>query len=187
MIETIISNNCAGGAVLHELGMEFKTPTINLQILPEEYGKFCSNLRYYMSARLMNYIPAYMSEHHKDMLQKMFGGIPDMPYGIINDILVCFQHYNTFEEARCKWEERKSKIDYEHIGFIFHARGPEYEQEAKAFLQEDLPNKLCITEGFVIPGSIALYPKEGDNAFSAVNGKLLIVQAADYNMWRKLG
>ena len=35
MIETIISNNCAGGAVLHELEMEFKTPTINLQIFPE--------------------------------------------------------------------------------------------------------------------------------------------------------
>ena len=64
MIETIISNNCTGGAVCHELGMEFKTPTINLQILPEEFREFCCNFSYYMNARLMNYVPAYMSDRH---------------------------------------------------------------------------------------------------------------------------
>ena len=187
MIETIISNNCTGGAVCHELGMEFKTPTINLQILPEEFREFCCNLSYYMNARLMNYVPAYMSDRHKDMLKKMFGGIPDMPYGIINDILVCFQHYNTFEEARTKWKERKSRIDWDHIGYIFHVRGPEYGKEAEMFIREGIPNSLVITEGFELNDSIALYPKKGDNAFSAVNGKLLITQAADYKSWRELG
>lgn len=187
MIETIISNNCVGGAVLHELGMEFKTPTINLQILPEEFGKFCENLGYYMNARLMNYIPEYMSEHHKNMLKKMFGGVPEMPYGIINDILVCFQHYATFAEAAAKWNERKARIDYEHIGYIFHARGPEYAKEAEEFIREEIPHSLVITENFTIPGAVALYPKKGDSAFSAVNGKLLIVQAADYKSWREMG
>ena len=110
-----------------------------------------------------------------------------MPYGILNNILVCFQHYNTFEEAREKWEERKNRIDWDHIGYIFHVRGPEYGQEAEEFIREYLPHSLVITEGFVLPGSIALYPKKGDNAFSAVNGKLLITQAADYKMWRTLG
>ena len=46
MITTIISNNCTGGAVCHELGMEFKSPTINLQILPEDYPRFCANIEY---------------------------------------------------------------------------------------------------------------------------------------------
>lgn len=187
MIETIISNNCSGGAILHNLGMEFKTPTINLQILPEEFREFCCNLNYYINARLMNYIPAYMSEKHKDMLKKMFGGIPDMPYGIIDNILVCFQHYETFSEAAQKWNERKARIDYDHIGYIFHVRGPEYAREAEDFIREDLPNSLVITENFEIPGSIALFPKEGDNAFSAVNGKLLITQVADFNAWRHFG
>lgn len=185
MIETIISNNCTGGAVCHELGMEFKTPTILLQILPEDFPRFCKSLRYYMDCDLLechNFTP-----YEEVKLTKMFGAIPQMPIGLIGDVLVCFQHYETFDEARDKWEERKLRIDYEHMGFIFHARGPEYQHEAEEFLELDLPNKLCITENFELPGSIALYPKEGDSAFSAVNGKLFITQAADYKSWRALG
>lgn len=184
MIETIISNNCVGGAVLHELGMEFKTPTINLQILPEEFREFCSNLRYYMDVELKEYPRNELSERHRIMLTKMFGGVPEIPFGRLDHILVCFQHYETFEEAAAKWNERKARIDYEHIGYIFHARGPEYAKETEEFIREEIPHSLVITERFVLNGSIALYPKEGDNAFSAVNGKLLILQAADWKMWR---
>ena len=185
MIETIISNNCTGGAVLHELGMEFKTPTILLQILPEEFTRFCKYLKYYMRTPLTEYTD--LSERHKQMLTKMFGGIPDMPFGKVGDVMICFQHYETFSDARIKWNERKNRVDYDLLGFIFHARGPEYKTEVEKFLREEFPHSIVITENFVVPGSIALYPKEGDNAFSAVNGKLLITQAADFNMWRKLG
>ena len=185
MIETIICNNCAGGAVLHELGMEFKTPTINLQILPEDFPRFCRNLKAYMEYDLIECHDFTPYEVNKFI--KMFGCIPKMPYGLIGDVIVCFQHYETFSEAKSKWNERKARIDYDHIGFLFHARGPEYQHEAEEFLAMDIQNKLCITEGFTIPGAVALYPKEDDNAFSAVNGKLLITQAADYKSWRELG
>ena len=185
MIETIISNNCSGGAVLHDLGMEFKTPTINLQIFPEDFTRFCINLKYYMSCELVEVHNFTAYEEHNFI--KMFGGIPKMPFGLIGDVIVCFQHYETFSEAKEKWDERKERIDYDHIGYLFHARGPEYQHEAEEFIDSSLPNKLCITEGFVVPGSIPLYPKEGDNAFSAVNGKFLIVQAADYKSWREMG
>lgn len=185
MIETIISNNCTGGAVLHELGMEFKTPTINLQILPEQFQNFCTNLYYYMEQDLIECHA--LTPYEESMLRKMFGFVPDMPYGLLDDIIVCFQHYETFSEAKEKWDKRKARIDYEHIGFIFHARGPEYGREAEEFIREEIPNSLVITEGFELPGSIALYPKEGKNAFSAVNGKLLITQVTDYRKWRSLG
>ena len=160
MITTIISNNCTGGAVCHELGMEFKSPTVNLQILPEDYPRFCANLGEYMG-------------------KELFGGIPDFPIGNVGDVLVCFQHYGTFQEAKEKWNERKAKIDYDHIGYIFHARGEEYKAEAAAFLALDLPNKLCITQDFEIPGSVRM---DGEG-FEAVNDKLRIVQAYDYRGW----
>ncbi len=185
MIETIISNNCTGGAVMHELGMEFKTPTILLQILPEDFSRFCKNLKAYLDYELIEC--THFTPYEVSKLTKMFGGVPAMPIGILGDVLVCFQHYETFEEAKKKWNERKSRVDYEHIGFIFHARGPEYRYEAEEFLNAGLPNELCITEGFDVPGSIALYPKEGDTAFSVVNNKLLITQAADFRSWRELG
>lgn len=178
MIQTIISNNCAGGAILHDLGMEFKTPTINLQILPEQYAMFCRSLPYYLKSQLTeakNFTP-----FEETMLRKMFGGVPDMPIGLLDGfILVCFQHYPTFEEAKAKWEERKKKVDYEHTGHIFHARGPEYKEEAELFMKLDLPNKLCLTQGFDVDGAVR-FDGEG---FEAVNGKLRITQVYDFRRW----
>lgn len=176
MINTIICNNCTGGAVFHELGMEFKSPTINLQILPEEYPKFCQNIHHYMENELT--ADADM-DGHRDMIIKMFGGVPDFPFGRLDDILVCFQHYPTFEDAKAKWNERRAKMDYDHIGYIFHARGIEYKKEAEAFLALDLPNKLCITQDFELPGSVRM---DGEG-FEAVNNKLRVVQAYDYRRW----
>ena len=178
MIETIISNNCAGAAIMHSMGMEFKSPTINLQILPEEFSRFCKYLKHYMDAPLREYTD--ISDRHKEFLNKMFGGIPNMPFGIIADIIVCFQHYSTFEEAAAKWNERKRRIDYDNIGFIFHARGKEYSAEVEKVLNLEIPHKLALTQDFSVDGAIGF---EGE-AFSALNGKMLITQVYDFNDWR---
>lgn len=42
---TLISNNCIAGCVLHDLGLQFKTPTINLYIPFPDYVVFLENLR----------------------------------------------------------------------------------------------------------------------------------------------
>ena len=144
MITTIISNNCTGGAVCHELGMEFRTPTINLQILPEDYSRFCTNLGEYMEKEL--YEARLLLQQDREKLFKMFGGIPDFPIGNVGDVLVCFQHYGTFQEAKEKWNERKAKIDYDHIGYIFHARGEEYKAEAEQVMAGLVANKLRTNE-----------------------------------------
>lgn len=180
MIKTIISNNCAGGAIMHELAMEFKSPTINLQILPEQYTFFCRNLPYYLSMELKEAIG--LTPYEEVILKKMFGGVPDMPMGLLDNILVCFQHYPTFEEAKKKWDERTQRIKdipLDEIGFLFHARGEEYRKEAEIFLNLDIPKKLCLTQGFDVPGAVR-FDGEG---FAAVNGKLRITQVYDYRRW----
>lgn len=177
MINTIICNNCAGGAIMHDLGMEFRTPTVNLQILPEEFPRFCKYLSYYLSTNLKKC--SDLNEAHNKYLTTMFGGVPDLPMGLLGDILVVFQHYGSFEEAKQKWNERLKKVDYDSVGYIFHARGPEYKEPAKKFLSLDLPHKLCLTQNFSIPGSVAF---EGEG-FSAKNNKLLITQVYDYRSW----
>ncbi len=181
MIETIISNNCAGGAIMHELGMEFKSPTINLQILPEQYWRFCEDFWIYMHQDLKEIRQQDLDQWQQIWLRKMFGGIPDMPYGMLSDILVCFQHYESFDQAKAKWDERAAKIDYHNIGFIMHARGKEYDVEAAAFAAAKIPNKLLLTEGFELPGSIRF----DGGGFDAVNGKLRITQVYDFKRWRE--
>lgn len=181
MIETIISNNCAGAAIMHDLGMEFKTPTVNLQILPEQFPKFCKHLEYYMNQELYEVTSCLydLTETQAEYINTMFGVYPTFPIGLLNDILVLFQHYDTFEEAKAKWDERRERVDYKNIGYIFHARGPEYKESAAKFLALPLQNKLCLTQNFALPGSISF---EGE-AFSNYRGKLLITQVYDFKKW----
>ena len=180
MLKTIISNNCAGGAILHDLGMEFMTPTINLQILPEDYIPFCKHFEYYMQFKVKEY--KEISPWHDRILKRMFGGIPDMPLGLLDDILICFQHYPTFEEGARKWAERAERMEdimTDEIGFLFHARGPEYTIPAERFMRLDLPHKLCLTEGFDVSGAVRF----DGGGFDAVDGKLRITQVYDYRRW----
>lgn len=170
---TIISNNCSGGAILHSLGMEFKTPTINLQILPEEFPRFCQYLKTYLDLPLWEY--TNISEEHERYLHKMFGGIPSMPFGLLGDIIVCFQHYDTFGDAKRKWDERKVRIEWDNIGYIFHARGEEYKKEAEEFAALPIQRKLLLTQGFDAGG--VRFDGEG---FEAVNGRLRITTVYDY-------
>ena len=50
---TIISMNCTGGIISHNLGLQFLSPTVNLYMKAEDFIKFCENLRYYMSIEKM--------------------------------------------------------------------------------------------------------------------------------------
>lgn len=45
---SIISMNCVGGVVSHELGLRFNSPTVNLWFTPKEFIKFLSQLEYYL-------------------------------------------------------------------------------------------------------------------------------------------
>ena len=148
MSETIISNNCIAGSMLHDLGLRFNTPTVNLQILPREYIKFCRNLKHYMEAELVEY--KHLSDLHKYDLINMFGHVPvnEFPYGLCDDIIICFQHYSTFQEAKCSWDRRKKRIDYDHIGYIFYLAWEHDKHKAAQFLDLKLENSVVFTEKF---------------------------------------
>ena len=49
---TIISANCVGGVIYHDLGLKFNSPTVNLYFNASDYVKFVSNLTYYLQCEL---------------------------------------------------------------------------------------------------------------------------------------
>ena len=91
---TIIASNCNGGYILHDLGLKFNTPTINLFILAPDFLKFVKNLDFYLAQEL--------KELKTDL---------KYPVGQLADIRIFFMHYNSFEEAKQKWEERSKRVD----------------------------------------------------------------------------
>lgn len=151
---TIISNNCSGARVTQDLRRQYQSPTVVLQILPEEYTKFCTNLKHYMDCELKEYTD-FSETHHKQMV-KLLGQEPYFPCGIVDDIAILFQHYETFEEAKEKWERRKARMDYDHLVYFFVLEKP-YVDEAIEFGNAKLKNSVLFTRSFDVDVPIEHY------------------------------
>lgn len=185
MITTIISNNCMGGVIYFRHNMEIKSPTIKLQIMPEEYAKFCANIHHYMETDVKEYKPEDMSEEHKTSLIRMYDKIPDSPYGLLDDIVIAFSHYDTFEYAQRIWYRRRERIEWDHIAYIMHIhyRDRGYEKEVKEFLSLNLPHSAAFTNGFRAGGSYKFTIPEEYNIddFGWYGGKYAIEMGSGFN------
>lgn len=97
---TIISSNCNGSFIMHDLHMRFNTPTVNLFIEGPMFIEFVKNLEYYLNCDLKQYID----------------NSSNYPKGIIDGkIVIHFLHYKNFNDAMIKWNIRKKRVDYSNI------------------------------------------------------------------------
>ena len=104
---TIISCNCIGGIIYHELGLKFLSPTINLYMNCEDFIKFCENMEHYLSLEIVEYQGDIEREY---------------PLGMLGDLLLYFVHYNSLDEAREKWNSRKQRMNMDNIFIIANDR-----------------------------------------------------------------
>ena len=102
---SIISCNCIGGILYHDLGKEFLSPTINLFIESPDFIKFCSNLSGYLNETLE------YDENSKEY-----------PIGILGDIKIHFLHYKNFSEAKSAWSRRSTRVLFNNIFVIMSDR-----------------------------------------------------------------
>lgn len=100
---SIISVNCIGGVLAHDYKIKFLSPTINLFMLPADYIKFVKNLQYYVNC---------------DIKEVKNAGYT-YPLGLLDDIMLFFVHYPSFDVARQKWNERKGRINFENLFLVF--------------------------------------------------------------------
>lgn len=101
---SIISANCNGGIISHDLGLQFRSPTVNLFIPAEDYIKFCENPPYYLS----------IDEMVECTDPAVTYGV-DYPVAYLGDILLFLVHYKSVEEAQRIWNERKRRIIWSKI------------------------------------------------------------------------
>lgn len=110
---TILSNNCIAGFLYHDFGLKFESPTINLQIAPDDFIKLLKNLDYYRSYDLVE-----DKDPDIGLFQKLGGDIINFPVGKLGDITIFFQHYKSFDVAKNKWIERFKRLDMENLHVI---------------------------------------------------------------------
>lgn len=100
---SLLTNNCVGGCIYHDLGLKFLSPTINLFIPVDDFINFVCNFEQYTLNGLL--IESTASS--------------ECPVGILMcdnlpNVEVQFIHYKTFDEAKNKWDERIQRVDLDN-------------------------------------------------------------------------
>ena len=101
---SIISMNCTGGILAHDLGIRFQSPTVNLYFRAEDFIRFCENLPYYLS--IQELIPCTDRE---------ITGDRTYPTAYLGDLALFLVHYASVEEANRKWQERKTRVHPDNL------------------------------------------------------------------------
>lgn len=87
-------------------------------IPPKDYVKFINNLKYYFDAELQE-VKFDQSSYKGMLLRKQEKGylssVETMVIGKLRDIEIMFLHYDSFPEAKNKWDKRKTRINYNNL------------------------------------------------------------------------
>lgn len=90
---SILSQNCIGGVLYHDMGLQFLSPTVNLYFTGPDFVRFVLNLDHYLD---IDPVMAWDETH---------------PVGNLEDITIHFMHYGTCAEAWRDWNRRKARIN----------------------------------------------------------------------------
>ena len=115
-IPSIISINCIGGVMLHDLGCRFNTPTINLFFrTQQEFFYFVMHLE------IMMELP----------LEEIKNSEYNAPVGVIkhneNEVGIVFLHYKDFQSANEKWQQRIKRINLDNVVVLLE--GPQVDRD----------------------------------------------------------
>ena len=147
---SIFSMNCWGGIVYHRLGLEFKSPFINMFVLEDDFIRFLSNPKKYIACEI-----DYIEEKYNEDLKIYY------PICACDDIFLYFNHYNSFEDARNCWNRRKLRINWNNL---FVAMYTENDNIAKEFSCLSYDRKVCFTS-FETDYKSCIYLKNENNYF----------------------
>lgn len=127
---SLLANNCNGAFILHDLGLQFRSPFVNLWMKPQDFIKYCENIEFYKD------IPLEFETNEE------YG----YPVANLEDVKIYFQHYKTKEEARNKWEERSQRINLDNLFIMMTDRdGCTYEDLKKFENMERHTKKVVFT------------------------------------------
>lgn len=127
---TIISANCNGCFICHDLGVRFNSPTVNLWMSASDYIKFVSNLEQYLN---------------EDIIEIKEDNIT-YPVGLLGgEIKLYFQHYNSFEGAVEKWKARSKRVNFNNIFLMMTDRDGCNYDIIKKFDSLPFKNKVIFT------------------------------------------
>lgn len=149
---TIISNNCWGGMIYESYNLPKESPTVGMFFMADDYIKFLTHLKEYISAPLCFIQPDDSRWKNEDATKgdKRFGSYPVGKLeisigGQTESIEIFFLHYHSEQEAKKKWERRIKRINWDKLLVKFNDQNGCTEEHIKAFDELPYKNKVCFT------------------------------------------
>lgn len=136
---TILSDDCWGGYIYHELCLQFTSPLINILWQKDSYCKFIQDPLYYFEQPLELHTEGNLRENVS-------------PVGEIGKkdkkIRLEFVHAPNFKEAKYLWEKRRERINKDRIFVKIGIDGTEenIEEYLQSFARVPFP-KICFYSG----------------------------------------
>ena len=105
---SILSSDCIGGILYHDLKKPFSSPTINLFFREDNYSflNFCLDTSYYCNKEL---VFLNSNSYPKAVIRGDLGH---------QDIYINFMHYLTIDDAKESWQRRCARLSKKQI-FIY--------------------------------------------------------------------
>jgi uncharacterized protein (DUF1919 family) len=141
---TIISNNCWGGLVYQYFGLPYKSPTVGLFIMDDDYIRFLEHFDDYITLPL-NFIEFNSSKYH-DYLSRESTAKIEYPIAMLGDVEIHFMHYSSKEEAQEKWNRRCKRINKDRMLVKMSQRYVRTKDILDRFSALPFKNKICFTE-----------------------------------------
>lgn len=125
---TVVSANCVGAFILHDLHEPFNSPFVNLYLTPQDFLRYLQNIDFYQ-AQTLTFEPT------------------DKPYpvGKLADLTIYFMHYHSEQEAREKWETRTARMNLNNVFILMTDRDGVTEAEMRQFDQLPFKHKIIFT------------------------------------------
>lgn len=123
---SILSQNCIGGVLYHDMGLQFLSPTVNLYFTAPDFVRFVLNLDHYLD------------------IDPVMAWDETYPVGYLEDVKIHFMHYRTCAEARQAWNRRKARINRQKI-LVLCTDMEEFTEEVYAQWQTIVYPKILFT------------------------------------------
>lgn len=115
---SIISRNCWAGLCYNYLGLQFRTPFINMFFSDRDFNKLMRKFDYYLTVPL-----EFKGMEFDKNLKRQY------PVARLDDIYLYLNHYIDYEEAKVCYDRRKQRINKEDLIFISQTTSKSVEEE----------------------------------------------------------
>ncbi len=162
---TIISNNCWGGECYEYFGLIKASPTIGVYIFADDYIRFVSNLKDYLSKKIV--FISYEKSKHKDILEER--GHTSVPIGLLGDVEIVFLHYPDEKDAMEKWNRRVKRVNYDNLIVKFSNQNGASHEDIVKFSKLRGVKKVLFLSRYSDEFPEAIYYPEFSNAPELLN------------------